>query len=307
MKLNNKGVATTAIIIILTILLVASLGYIGYDKFIAKDDKNNDTTVETVGYEEVKKLYDSLVYGDDYGKGYELHYGLYFKEKVDSSNVMPFVTLALKNYVKEKDIKIKYFSYGESGSLEPVGIATGDGDTTLFSEMTEQDGKIAKETIINYIKEKYGVEVTKDQITDGDWHSGTTRIKDLDDYIVIASIPAGGSEVSIYTNMTNYEQQGKDLIIYDNAIIAISGEGPMNFFQYINFANNDDCVKYYESTGDGTIVDDKGNKIEDYEFSSTITKFVNDSLKDGTAGSYKHTFTLGSDNTYHWISSEKIN
>ena len=47
MKLNNKGGATTAIIVILTILLVASLGYIGYDKFIAKDEsKDNQTTVE---------------------------------------------------------------------------------------------------------------------------------------------------------------------------------------------------------------------------------------------------------------------
>ncbi len=70
MKLNNKGGATTAIIIILTILLVASLGYIGYDKFIAKDEpKDNQTTPTEVTKENKVSVVDAVDCVDEYWQG----------------------------------------------------------------------------------------------------------------------------------------------------------------------------------------------------------------------------------------------
>lgn len=303
MKLNNKGTASVVIITILTVLLVATLGYIGYDKFIAKDAEKNDNT-ETLKYEEVRKLYDSLVYESEE----DYLYGLYFKEKVDSSNIMPFITLALKNYVREKNIKYYSFSYSEPGNStsDPVGIEVGDdGKVVLFDQMTEQDGKIAKENFINYIKEKYGVKVTKDQITDM-WYGDTTRVKNLGDYIVIGVRPTSGSDIKIYRDMKNYEQQGKDLIIYDTAVVRTYSAGFETLSQFIDY-DSDNCIKSYNYTEDGKVVDDEGNEIDDSVFHSPIEEYVKKSLKDGTAGSYKHTFTLGSDNKYHWVSSEKIN
>ena len=286
MKLNNKGGATTAIIVILTILLVASLGYIGYDKFIAKDDKNNDTNVETVGYEEVKKLYDSIVCENN-GLTY---YGLYFKEKVDSSNMTPFITLVLRNYLKENNMEIYQWSLDPENPEKVIGVIIGE-ETKKAEDLTEKQGKITKENLINYAKGKYGVELTKNQIKEGRIIGTLTEVKDFGDYIVLGNIPAGGSSSLIYRDMINYEQNDKQLVIYDNMIYRVDDVGMTYLMTYISNSSAD-TIK--------TIEWNQGLETE-------VENYVETALKDGTAGSYKHTFTLGSDNTYHWVSSEKIN
>ena len=286
MKLNNKGKASTAIITLLIILLVASLGYIGYDKFIAKDDKNNDTTVETVGYEEVKKLYDSIVCENN---GLT-NYGLYFKEKVDSSNMTPFITLVLRNYLKENNMEIYQWSLDPKNPENVIGIIIGE-ETKKAEDLTEKQGKITKENLINYAKEKYGVELTKNQIKEGRIIGTLTEVKDFGDYIVLGHIPAGGSSSIIYRDMINYEQNDKQLVIYDNMIYRVDDVGMTYLMTYIS-SSSADTIK--------TIEWNQGLETE-------VENYVETALKNGTAGSYKHTFTLGSDNTYHWVSSEKIN
>ena len=210
MKLNKKGIASSSIIIvILLVLLVGSVGYICYDKFIKADEVKPTPTeeVKKLSEEEVKKIYDTIVYEENN----TIEYGLYYKEKVDSSNIMPFINLVLRNYVKEKGVSIKYFAYSDSATI--VGVATADGGKALFEDLSESEGKISKENIINYTKEKYGVEVTKSQITDESYHRGTGRIKDFGDYILIGYIPAGGTDQTIHRSMTKYEQNGKALVI----------------------------------------------------------------------------------------------
>ena len=302
---KNQG-SNKRLIILLIILVVLVAGLLVYKYvFMNRGNNNNNNNelnnnqeeVAKISEEEVKKIYDTILYKgiNDYS------YGLYFKEKVDSSNVMPFVVLALKNYVDGKNIEIHQWAFSDGSTTNIIGLSTGEDQVTKFEDATEQQGKIAKENIISYIKEKYGVEVTKDQITDGKWFGSMTEVKDFGDYVVIGYKPAGGAFLKIERSMTKYEQQGKDLIIYDNALALSAESGSIGYATYINFDGDD--IKRFSTGSTGDLVDEKNTVVTQED----ITKFVNDSLKNGTAGSYKHTFTLGSDNTYHWVSSEKVN
>lgn len=286
MKLNKKGIASSSIIIvILLVLLVGSVGYICYDKFIKADEVKPAPTeeVKKLSEEEVKKIYDTIVYEENN----TIEYGLYYKEKVDSSNMMPFVVLALRNYVNEKNITISSFAYDNSNI---IGVTPSEDVIYKLDEMTESQGKITKENIINYIKTKYGVEVTKNQITDGTLKS-LNIIKDFGDYIVIGHMSAGGSAGQLYRSMTKYEQNDKDLVIYDNAVYRVDDTGTTAIMTYISSSSEDAVERYdWEKTS-----------------SAEIENYAKQALTNGKAGSYKHTFTLGEDNTYHWVSSEKIN
>ena len=152
MKLNNKGGATTAIIVILTILLVASLGYIGYDKFIAKDEsKDNQTIVEEtlikeVKNEEVKSL---LSYVESSIKSNNVCLGDYYLKQYSKHTLNDKIALVLLNYAKEETL-------------------TSDQEKTASSYGVPQGSKyVTLETVKEGLKKLYNIDLNESEIKDG--------------------------------------------------------------------------------------------------------------------------------------------
>ena len=152
MKLNNKGKASTAIIVILTILLVASLGYIGYDKFIAKDEsKDNQTAIEKtlikeVKNEEVKSL---LSYVESSIKSNNACLGDYYLKPYNKHTLNDKIALVLLNYAKEETL-------------------TSDQEKTASSYGVPQGSKyVTLETVKEGLKKLYNIDLNESEIKEG--------------------------------------------------------------------------------------------------------------------------------------------
>ena len=160
MKLNNKGGATTAIIVILTILLVASLGYIGYDKLIAKDEsKDNQTTVEDQNKTPTPEVIDYKKVGCDAFEKYLEEYKTSTKEdkivsyKINSCNPTSNESMGYNNTSEKFYLQVSYDVEvsDTTTSLWLWGSGTPEGNTiknkTNFVSVIKSDSEYKVETL----------------------------------------------------------------------------------------------------------------------------------------------------------------
>ena len=180
---------------------------------------------------------------------------------------------------------------------------------------------ISKDVIDNYIKEKFGTD--KDFVVDT-FHTQSSDNIGLGGYYnstkeeYYLTIPHhGGDTVRIYSKILNYEQNNDELIIYDKAFVAYSGESGMACDKVIKLKNessNTFDTTLFMVTNSGKVLDKDRKDISDgdkYIDDENQNNLVNEDAIfedfDSDLYKFKHIFKKADDGKYYWYSSEIVN
>ena len=319
-KKSNKGLIV--LVVLLSVLLIGAVVYICYDKFMVKEESvNNDSKeIEKLSEEEVMKLHDSLV-------STSKSTGFYFDEKVSIEDIPAevIIEIAMNGYISEQGIKYDadnfYQVCGKTSAEYYICEVDENGKEKKVENDTTKQMTISKDVIDNYIKEKFGTD--KNFVVDT-FHTQSSDNKGLGGYYnstkeeYYLTIPhRGGDTVRLSSKILNYEQNNDELIIYDKAFVAYSGESGMACDKVIKLKNESSNTfnsTLFIITNNGDVFDkdrkiiSDGDKYIDSENSNNL--FNEDAVFedfDSDLYKFKHTFKKANDGKYYWYSSEIVN
>lgn len=319
-KKSNKGLIV--LVVILSILLIGAVGYICYDKFMAKEDSvtDNEPQEEKLSEEEVAKLHESLVSASK-------SIGIYFDEKVSIEDIPAEVVIeiAMDSYISEQGIKYDtnnfYQVCGKTSAEYYICEVDENGKEKKVENDTTKQMTISKDVIDNYIKEKFGTD--KDFVVDTFFtqSSNNTGLKGYynsakEEYYLTIPHHGGGLE-RLYSKILNYEQNNDELIIYDKAFFAYNGESGMACDKVIRLKKEssntiDTTLLMVTNSGkvldkDGKAISDGDKYIDDENQNNLVNKDAIFEDFDSDLYKFKHIFKKANDGKYYWYSSEIVN
>lgn len=282
---KTKSIGKNVIIILLTILLLGSLGFIGYDKFFKKDNskesnvKTNEKKEENLDINSrlVQSLYNKVSTGENNESESSMYFNYIYKDdnfiekdfyadKADEQQKMKILSRLIN---KEQGIY-----YNCENSNIPDTLSTNSSYKSVCSKVNgtnDADQKLiySKEYISNLYKDLYGKDATIDTnaIIYMDFYKvgAYSYVESLDSYLLY-HIEGGGTTGpgGSYANITKAVKNGNKLKIYEKVT---------------NISYN-----YDETTGTGD--DDESNK-------------------ETTTSNYIYTFNLEDDGMYSFYSRVK--
>lgn len=269
-------------------LALCALGFGLWKVYDKKDtnEKGNDD-YEKITIEKVNELYSMVTEGK-----------LYYKEKVTtSSNQLPLLKYALKNYIKDNNItgnkifveegKDKFYILNEYDNLVEKNL----------SYFSEKDGVINKEKFNNYVKEKYNIKIddanipihgstTSSSIFDLSSSAGNRFVNTKDNYVIV-SYGGNFDGSKLYSKMIDYKEDKDYVYIYDKAVIKVYESGTLYLEKYIG---GYDTATFYCG----------------FSECGNLKELTDDEINNQMVNKYKHTFKKNSDKTYSFVSSEYL-
>lgn len=269
-------------------LALCALGFGLWKVYDKKDnnEKGNDD-YEKITFEKVNELYSMVTEGK-----------FYYKEKVTtSSNQLPLLKYALKNYIKDNNItgnkifveegKDKFYILNEYDNLVEKNL----------SYFSEKDGVINKEKFNNYVKEKYNIKIddanipihgstTSSSIFDLSSSAGNRFVNTKDNYVIV-SYGGNFDGSKLYSKMIDYKEDKDYVYIYDKAVIKVYESGTLYLEKYIG---GYDTATFYCG----------------FSECGNLKELTDDEINNQMVNKYKHTFKKNSDKTYSFVSSEYL-
>ncbi len=271
-----KGLVIT--IVILSILLIISIGYIIYDKVLI--DFNSETNEKPLKEEvkltedEVNELHDTLILDDD-------DTNLYFNKSLSVENdYNELISYLLTFYADEHNWEEKVEKLDENSSAEE------------FSRVAE----VSKSTIDDMLKEKFNVDKSFDVKENSYLYRAKSIVYSSEDEMFYLDASSMGMEYGgVKAKMLKYEQEDDKLYIYDKVVTCHVAQSIQSTGCYDGgvYANSQKFVSY-----------EKDNKIrinDEFDYDYIFNKYSND-LK-----TYKTTFKKSSNGKYYWYSLEVLN
>ena len=316
-KTSNKGLIV--LVVILSILLIGATSYICYDKLMVKEEPvaDNEPKQEKLSEEEVTKLHESLL-------SVSKSTGFYFDEKVSIEDIPAdvFIGFVMDSYISKQGIKYDadnfYQVCGKTSAEYYICEVDENGKEKKVENDTTKQMTISKNVIDNYIKEKFGA--NKDFVVDT-FHAQSSNNVGLngyynstkEEYYLTVAHHGGGLE-KLYSKILNYEQNDDELIVYDKAFFAYSGESGIACDKAIKLKEGSSNTTFLIQNNSGDVIGKNGKVISDgskYIDDENQNNLVNeDAIFEDFASDlykFKHTFKKADDSKYYWYSSEIIN
>lgn len=318
-KENRKTKGLIALVVILSILLCFSIGYICYDKFFVSEDnvitdsENDKENLEKeddklLTDQEVNELFDKLLVGD---------FGIYYDEKIDINNVnqSDLVRYAIHKYIIDNNIDLEKYLVGD---CDGYNVTESSGDVRFCTWNDNGDEiKISKDKVLfiskkfidKELKDVFNLDSVsiKDRALYGYMNSFNTFVYvEQDDafYYYNPSIPGDGYVSVFDDNMISYEKVGDQLYIYSNYLECNwFGGGYCIISKGANLEESSDdiVVATQDIYHDGRyVVDAKIVDSHSFNFDYIFEKYGD------KMGKYKTVFKKGSDGQYYWYSSELV-
>ncbi len=293
----KKGKGLVIVIVILSILLLSSIGYILYDKLYVSEADTVQKDKDTISKQLVDSLYDSLVVGQG------LKYGFYYDEKVTIDNIPDKVLLGFiaSGYIEDNSIS-NYEAFLNTNKMKYFIV---DDESEDYSEKyieTPKNYVVKSEVFLDLIKEKFNVDKNislKDKtrlynIFSKDF-SFVIYNQDNNSYY-LGYAPGAHDSPYVKREFVNYKENGNELYIYDKAIVC-----------YGDYA----CYKSYPNISEKILINNM-EELFSHEDEAKYDKYLdeNDSWsidkisKDFDVNTFKHTFKKASNGYYYWYSTE---
>lgn len=307
-KENKKPKGLIVLVVVLSILLCLSVGYICYDKFYTgnsdttntenNNSNNNENKQEDIilTEDEVKKLHDNLLVGD---------YGLYFDKKMDINTVDKnyIISYAIMKYVSENNIELGYGFFHECGNGNVQFCNTENHtvskESVVFVSKTAVDNEVKNMFNINSINVK-----NRSKFEVPNSFANFVYFNEDNGFYFIDAIPGDGYITNYGDKMINYGQYGDELHIYSNHFgCNWYGGGYCVLSRNDSESKQDDVVVAVdkELLEDETVIGDKKIKTSDgFDFDYIFEKYGDKMDK------YKTVFKKASDGKYYWFSSELV-
>lgn len=278
-------------VVILSVLLLAALSHICYNKFMVDDDNNKEVVKPQeqtkLTESEVKELYSTLMTKDNSA-------GFYSKNNITIDSIDDHLLLqyALINYSIDNDVK----------SFDPLDGKgdKGEGKLDYVKKHAPDSSRVSEEKIIKYIKDNFNTNknfifeaVEMDML-----YSGKFIVYDKSSKSYVFYIPHLGAEpVEGASEMIKYEQEGDNLYIYDKAVFC-HHDSSIYCYSAIDESSKDGISPIaWVSNGPAT---PSNLKREDVN-----PKYIIENMNDKLY-TYKHTFKKADNGKYYWYSTEVV-
>lgn len=311
-KKSNKGLIV--LVVILSILLIGAIGYICYDKFMAKEEPvaDNEPQEEKLSEDEVKKLNDSLIAGNVsmFNGGYIFDKKLDFSYNIDDVSVDIIFPYVVQKYIDENNIvlseKIGDICYNDESSSYKFFSSESAG-----KKLSKEDAfSITKDEIDNYLKKIFNTDKIF-ELDDayfgkiGESNYSFVYFKE-DNKLYLTQYCSPGSDVDetgINSKVLSFDYSENEIKIYSKVSkclglknnIVCSNTGKAIEEGYVT--NNKEYLTYNK----GGVLDEQISKNGGIDSDYLLEKHGD------VFNTYKTTFKKGNDGKYYWYSSEIVN